>query len=1032
MKIFAVAVLFVFFNFTTLSQTYQFKVLSTENTNIYPYIYSINQDSIGYLWLGTGDGLYLYDGNVLNSFPLTFIGGDNFITSIAIDKKGMPYIGLNNGTVVSRQGNEFILLKETIRFKSTISQISYSDNDLFVAVQNKGIYRINHQYQVYDSIIIPNVQTYCFIKFKSHIIIGTSEGIYIYQNNQLNFLDHISKSKVECFLYNQHSKTLFVGTEEEGMLELTLKNNQLQIFKSYSFIDNIKDIVADSDGNIYVATMGSGVFFYRRNPLNNTFSLEFQFNNQNGLPNLQIKDLFIDKENNLWIGSYGGGLFQYYESAFNILFTKIDGKDVSHTAVYALNEFIFSGTADGKILKINVKNPQVYSSIIIPEIKNHKITALYLDNYFILWIGTETKGVFLYDVIKNKLIKHINFRDNLQNNISAIDGYGNYRCIGTKNGLIVLNTEKQPYEYETYTTVQGLSHNYINHLLCDLKGELWIATPTNFISKYNFNTKKITLEKINSGDILKVTSLCLDVNNQLWLATYGNGIFKYDTILTNYTSSNGLFSDYSYSIIFDETGTIWLGHRQGITSIKGNTIRTFSKNIGLYSDCNPNAVNIDKYGSIWFGTTKGLVRYNYKKSVINKVPPTVLVTSIKINDVEQLVEPYIELEAGRYKLQISFTGISLRESEGVTFQYILEGYDVSWSEITNNRTVLYPRLEEGTYTFKVIAYNYDKVASLKPYTVKIKILPPFYKRWWFILVSALFVIYMFYIILKIRERNHKRMEKILKEKLDQRTKEVVKQKELIERKNKDITDSIQYAKRIQEAIFPSLKTLQEYYPQSFVFYLPRDIVSGDFYMFSPIEKSFIIICADATGHGVPGAFMSLISSTILKDILHKYKSIKPSQLLYQLDAEISQIFNQENSETQDGLDLSVCLFDQTTNILTFSAAMRPLLIFKNNKWTYYKGSRYSIGFSKYNIQKEFTDNYIKLDKGDRFYLFTDGLPDQFSNDNKKLKISGLIHWLEEIQNLSLIEQQKELHKKLILWKGEQHQIDDILLIGVEV
>ncbi|HNV96229.1 MAG TPA: SpoIIE family protein phosphatase, partial [Bacteroidales bacterium] len=197
-------------------------------------------------------------------------------------------------------------------------------------------------------------------------------------------------------------------------------------------------------------------------------------------------------------------------------------------------------------------------------------------------------------------------------------------------------------------------------------------------------------------------------------------------------------------------------------------------------------------------------------------------------------------------------------------------------------------------------------------------------------------------------------------------------------------------------------------------------------------NKFIFICADATGHGVPGAFMSLISSTILKDILHLQESIRPSELLYKLDKEISGIFNQDNSETQDGLDLSVCLFDQETNILTYSAAMRPLIIFSEGKWTYYKGNRHSIGFSKYHIQKVFTDTEIKLNKGDRFYLFTDGLPDQFSYNEQKLKVSGLIHWLEEMQNIPMIIQQAELQKRLLSWKENQVQIDDILIMGIEV
>ncbi|HOU98494.1 MAG TPA: two-component regulator propeller domain-containing protein, partial [Bacteroidales bacterium] len=747
---------------------------------------------------------------------------------------------------------------------------------------------------------------------------------------------------------------------------------------------------------------------------------------------MQIRKLFFDRENNLWIGSYGSGLFQYYESAFSQLLQKINNNELSFTSLYNYNEFLLGATNDGKIYRININAPQQYNLFEIKELQGLKINSLFVDNNLILWMGTENKGLFLLDLVSGKIIKHIFFQDELQNNISSIDGFGTFKCVGTKNGLLIFNTEEKGYEYQKITTAEGLPHNYINQVLCDVQENVWIVTPTNFITKYNFISQKITLNKININDILKINAICVDNKKQTWIATYGNGVFKIDTAIYNYTASNGLFSDYTYSVASDESGTIWVGHRQGISSIKGNAIRTFSKNIGLYADCNPNSICVDKNGSVWFGTTKGILRYDVKKSIINKHPPTVLVTSIKINDVENTIDPYIELESGRYKIQFSFTGISLRESEGVTFQYMLEGYDAGWSEITNNRTALYPRLDEGVYTFKVLAYNYDKVVSKKPYTIVIRILPPFYKRWWFILLAVIAIAYIFYLIIKIRERNLRRMEKILKEKLDQRTKEVVKQKELIEHKNKDITDSIQYAKRIQEAILPSLRILHENFPNSFVFYQPRDIVSGDFYMFHPFGNKFIFICADATGHGVPGAFMSLISSTILKDILHLQESIRPSELLYKLDKEISGIFNQDNSETQDGLDLSVCLFDQETNILTYSAAMRPLIIFSEGKWTYYKGNRNSIGFSKYHIQKVFTDTEIKLYKGDRFYLFTDGLPDQFSYNEQKLKVSGLIHWLEEMQNIPMIIQQAELQKRLLSWKENQVQIDDILIMGIEV
>ncbi len=1026
-------IVFIFFQFIEIkAQTYQFKVLSSENTNLYPYIYSIHQDSLGYLWIGTGDGLFQYDGNTLNSYPLTFISGDNFISASTIDNKGVTYLGLNNGTIVCRIGQKFYLIKESLTFKSTITQMTFYKNELWVAVQNKGIFKISQNKVIDGPILLPNIQTYCFLNKDDNLLIGTSDGIYIYNNDNLSLINSLPQTKIESIKLNPFSGSIFIGTEDEGMVEIALNNNKIKILKRYQFINNIKDIVNDREGNIWIATMGDGIFFYRYNKEQNSFYQEFQFTTENGLPNMQIRKLFFDRENNLWIGSYGGGLFQYYESAFSQVFQKLNDKDLSFTALCNYNEFLVAATSEGKLYRININLPQQTTIFELKEISGKKVNSLFVDNSLMLWIGTESDGLYILDLINAKIIKHIDFQDELMNNISSIDGFGYYKCVGTKNGLLVFNTEKNTFNYEKITTVEGLPHNYINQVLCDIHENIWVVTPTNFLAKYSLTAKKITLNKINVNDILKINGICFDNKNQTWIATYGNGIFKIDTAVYNYTASNGLFSDYTYSIASDENGIIWVGHRQGISSVKGNVIRTFSKNIGLFADCNPTSITVDKKGSVWFGTTKGVLRYDSKKSILNKFPPTVILTDLKINDVENIINPKIELEYGKYKIQFLFTGISLRESEGVTFQYMLEGYDAGWSEPTTNRSALYPRLDEGIYTFKVIAYNYDKVVSPKPYTIIIRILPPFYKRWWFILFSIAVVAYLFYIIIKVRERNLRRMEKILKEKLDQRTKEVVKQKELIERKNKDITDSIQYAKRIQEAILPSLRILYDNFPQSFVYYQPRDIVSGDFYMIHQTENKFVFICADATGHGVPGAFMSLISSTILKDILHTQISISPSQLLYKLDKEISGIFNQESSETQDGLDLSVCVYDKETHILTYSAAMRPLLIFSDNKWTYYKGNRHSIGFSKYDLKKSFSDIEIQLKTGDRFYLFTDGFPDQFGGEGHKLKVSGLIHWLQEIQQLSMIQQNVKLQKKLVQWKVNQPQIDDILIIGIEI
>lgn len=1025
------SLIFVQLFFSFYAQKYQFKILSPENSTIYPYIYALNQDTTGYLWIGTGDGLFLYDGNNLINYPLTLIGGDNFVTAILTDKTGECYIGLNNGAILYKKESKFELIKESLfLFKSTITQISKINNEVWVAVQNKGIFKIKDYKIQPNPLYVPNMQTYSFLVYNNIIFIGTSDGLFYSYNDNLIPFQEISETKVECIHYNPITNSIFVGTEDMGMFEIQINKNKPKVVKHYAFLNNIKDIIHDKEGNLWIATMNDGVYFYRYFKNNGSFVQELLFSNETGLPNQQIKKLFIDRENNLWIGSYGGGLFQYYPSAFSFLLPKYNDYDNSITALFSFYDFILAANEKGNIFKINSINEQLIKIINIKDLLNSKINALYIDQASNLWIGTENNGVFIIDINNDKVIKHFIYPDKSLNNINSIDGFGNNICIASHNGLLIFDIPS--YQFEHYTTLNGLPHNYINQVLCDVHGNAWLVTPTNFLAKMNLSTKKIELTKININDILKVNSITFDLKGNLWLATYGNGILYLDTTIVNYTTTNGLFSDYTYSIAIDGNNTVWIGHRQGISSIKGNHIRTFSKNIGMYADCNPNAIITDKNGSIWFGTNKGILHYNIKNSAINKYPPTVVVTSIKINDIENVIKPFIELESGRYKIQFTYAGISLRESDQIRYQYMLEGYDANWSELTSNTTVIYPRLEEGDYVFKVIAYNADQVVSKNTYTVRIKILPPFYKRWWFIVLSIVTIIYLFYLIVRIRERNLRRMEKILKEKLDQRTKEVIRQKELLEKKNKDITDSIQYAKRIQEAILPSLRILHEYYPKSFVLYQPRDIVSGDFYMFYSYNDKFIVICADATGHGVPGAFMSLISSTILKDILHLHIIESPSTLLYKLDQEITTIFNQEDAQTQDGLDIAVVIIDKTTNLLTFSSAMRPLLLFHDKKWTYIKGNRFSIGLSAYIKNKEFTDTIIPIKQGDRFYLFTDGLPDQFSFNEQKLKVSGLIHWIEDVQHLPMTQQLVEIQKRLILWRGEQPQIDDILLIGLEI
>jgi serine phosphatase RsbU (regulator of sigma subunit) len=295
-----------------------------------------------------------------------------------------------------------------------------------------------------------------------------------------------------------------------------------------------------------------------------------------------------------------------------------------------------------------------------------------------------------------------------------------------------------------------------------------------------------------------------------------------------------------------------------------------------------------------------------------------------------------------------------------------------------------------------------------------------------------------FIVFKIRERNQKAIQEYLQRQLDERTREVVQQKEEIEVKNRDITDSLNYAQRIQASILPPIKKLHDAFTGSFVFYQPRDIVSGDFYWYEQVEDNrFIIVCADSTGHGVPGAFMSMIGTTLIKDICLRAGILKPSQVLTTLDNEVREALNQnvETSGSNDGMDIIVAEVDMKTYKFTVSSAMRPVIIYSGGEQIYVKGSRSSIGgqLDEDRTEKDFIDQEFNLNKGDIVYMFSDGYPDQFGGPlGRKFKMVRLKNLLRDIHDKPMDEQYNYIKSNFFLWKEDLEQVDDVLFMGIRL
>lgn len=259
------------------------------------------------------------------------------------------------------------------------------------------------------------------------------------------------------------------------------------------------------------------------------------------------------------------------------------------------------------------------------------------------------------------------------------------------------------------------------------------------------------------------------------------------------------------------------------------------------------------------------------------------------------------------------------------------------------------------------------------------------------------------------------------------------QKDIVEEKQKEIIDSISYAKRIQEAILPPGKIVKQYFPDSFVFYKPKDIVAGDFYWMEVIESNIYIAVADCTGHGVPGALVSVVCSNALNRSVKEFGFRKTGQVLDKTRELVMEAFNKSDEEVKDGMDISI-LRIQDLNGMTkaeWSGANNPLWIVRNGELIEYKPDKQPIGH--YIDAHSFTSHPLELAKGDQLYLFSDGFQDQFGEaSNKKFKSAQMRKMFLEIRDKSMENQKQSINETFLRWKGSFEQVDDICIIGLKL
>ena len=292
------------------------------------------------------------------------------------------------------------------------------------------------------------------------------------------------------------------------------------------------------------------------------------------------------------------------------------------------------------------------------------------------------------------------------------------------------------------------------------------------------------------------------------------------------------------------------------------------------------------------------------------------------------------------------------------------------------------------------------------------------------------VIAFVYFVIWGQTRSLYRAKRLLKER-EEALKQVALQREELEYKNRNITDSLVYAKKIQEALIPSASFFQKHFRESFILFLPRDIVSGDFYYIHQSNDRTWVVLADCTGHGVPGALMSMIGLQTIDRIIKTGECRQPSEILNVLNREVDSIIHREEGFSpgiKDGMDIAVCLVDRTRNELHFSGAFLPLYMIRKGKLIEKKGDKHFIGSSMPHIS--YTNHVISMEEGDNYYMLSDGYSDQFGGaENKKFMNRRVRYLLVNIHEYSLSDQRDILEDNFTSWKGQNQQIDDVLLIG---
>ena len=1043
--------------------------LSQSNTNRYKHFppdvgglsancSKVFQDSRGYIWILTDDGVCSFDGVNYKLYDKNDLPSHE-TRSIAEDANDAIWIGTRSGLAVIR--NQNVLKPLALNsFRGDVINIDTKsqENKIVFRVSNGQIYSFNlsdstineeDKIELFRTTIDSvDYKVYSDDKFNSSLQITENAKSYL-----PNTIGSISK------VFNYSGKNWVLNDKK---LKIILDKKSI-FHESLFEANNIGEIT-------YAEVINEELYFISNNNLYEFNGLELikliSGTNYNGL-----KSLFKDRENNLWVATNNGVLkfrqspFFCYDEINNVQGVVNCLSDDSKGNIWVATDFGLYKKDERATDFVKILNGSIRNFVIN---KHDNIIMYDLDNGIRLYdikLVEEKKFTLSSNKIGkstleklNKTMPSVGLDGKLIRSLGMCIDINENIWIPLENGNLILQLDTNLKLKSFYGENRIGKESWLPVTYAHSNGDIWLRSKTG-LSRIRDRVYKSFNLSINGIYVIRETqkgNLLLGTDHGLFFVELNNG----EIVKTQkFTNQNGVPETPIFTLEYLESSDILFGTSRGLFKINqfndeisdslNFNPRQYNKTDGLIGvDFARNSNFLDKKGTVWMGTSSGLVHYLPEKDVPNLISPLLSLESIKLsgevpniwelrngnfNNILQAKNPFFKPSQNDITFEVK--GISTTNPLKLKYQYLMEGLDEDWNIPTRYPSFRFNNLDPGAYNFRCRVINSDGILS-DEISYSFRIDAHLYQKTWFILLIIFCSITFISAIFYLRQIQLKRDKQLLEQKVEIRTEQLNEEKQNVVKKNNQILQSIKYAKRIQGSILPDQDVLNNFFRNHFVFYQPKDVVGGDFYWFRSFGDVAVIATVDCTGHGVPGGFMSMMGSLLLDKIVQE-NNLDTAQILDQLNKEIIRVLKQEQEDAmQDGMDLAICVINKKDRSLSFSGARNGIFVLNGNDKKYFDAGLFPVGGFYSKKSKEMVRKYhstkVKLGPDSWVFMYTDGYYDQLGGE--RMLSLGMDLFMAHLSKAvkSSDENVVILKKEYDNWRGNIPPIDDVLVIGFQI